>query len=280
MAFGGELGLAGIISEGLAVGGLLLAQSAQPPAGAAAAAGAASHTPTLLDYIRDGGLVGYILIAISVAALGLMIRNMIVIRLKSLAPPIIVGQLQTLVSNGRLGEAAQYCTKPENRCFVTVAMGRAFSRCAGSPVGLGEFRGAVEESAQAEAEELYRLNDGIGIIAAVGPMLGLLGTVIGMVGAFRTIGSLEGAARSTQLATFMSMALVNTAQGLIVAIPCTIVFALFKRRIDRVLQQLGLQLEAMSKLVVLQAAGVRRAPASNGSATPAAAPQQAAGASA
>jgi hypothetical protein len=78
----------------------------------------------------------------------------------------------------------------------------------------------------------------------------------------------------------MSMALVNTAQGLIVAIPCTIVFALFKRRIDRVLQQLGLQLEAMSKLVVLQAAGVRRAPASNGSATPAAAPQQAAGASA
>jgi len=64
-------------------------------------------------------------------------------------------------------------------------------------------------------------------------MLGLLGTVIGMIGAFNAIGSLQGAARSTELAKFMSLALVNTAQGLVVAVPCTVAFALFRQRIDR-----------------------------------------------
>jgi len=81
--------------------------------------------------------------------------------------------------------------------------------------------------------KLQRLNNGLGVLAAVGPMLGLLGTVIGMIGAFNAIGSLQGAARSTELAKFMSLALVNTAQGLVVAVPCTVAFALFRQRIDR-----------------------------------------------
>jgi biopolymer transport protein ExbB len=80
---------------------------------------------------------------------------------------------------------------------------------------------------------LHRLNNGLGVLAAVGPMLGLLGTVIGMIGAFNAIGSLQGAARSTELARFMSLALVNTAQGLVVAVPATVAFALFRQRIDR-----------------------------------------------
>jgi biopolymer transport protein ExbB len=54
-----------------------------------------------------------------------------------------------------------------------------------------------------------------------------------MIGAFNAIGSLQGAARSTELARFMSLALVNTAQGLVVAVPCTVAFALFRQRIDR-----------------------------------------------
>jgi biopolymer transport protein ExbB len=100
-------------------------------------------------------------------------------------------------------------------------------------MGALEARASIEDAAQVETMRLHRLNNGLGVLAAVGPMLGLLGTVIGMIGAFNAIGSLQGAARSTELARFMSLALVNTAQGLVVAVPATVAFALFRQRIDR-----------------------------------------------
>ena len=86
-------------------------------------------------------------------------------------------------------------------------------------------------------------------IAAVGPMLGLLGTVFGMIGAFQTIGTLEGAARSNKLAEFMSLALINTAEGLMVAIPCTVAFAVFRRRIDRLGADAGVIAEELAGLI-------------------------------
>jgi biopolymer transport protein ExbB/TolQ len=87
-------------------------------------------------------------------------------------------------------------------------------------------------------------------------MLGLLGTVIGMIGAFNAIGSLQGAARSTELARFMSLALVNTAQGLVVAVPCTVAFALFRQRIDRVASEIGD--DVLERLAEDLAAGIAR----------------------
>ena len=107
----------------------------------------------------------------------------------------------------------------------------------------------VADAGVPEVDRLHRLNEGLGILAAVGPMLGLLGTVIGMIGAFRAIGTLTGTARSNQLATFMSMALVNTAEGLIVAIPCTIAFALFRRRIEVLTHQMSDVLERLVRAV-------------------------------
>ena len=214
------------------------------------AVGAAPEAPSsLLTYIRDGGVISYVLIGLSIWATTLVIRNVFAFRRRVFAPPSVVGELERLLQAGRFAEARQFCRAPRNQCFVTNAMSEAFNRCAPPELRTVEFRSALEEAARAEADEVHRMNDGIGIIAAVGPMLGLLGTVIGMIGAFRTIGTLQGASRSTELASFMSMALVNTAEGLTVAIPCTVAFALFRRRIDRVLQLVGRDLERLGAYV-------------------------------
>jgi biopolymer transport protein ExbB len=109
-----------------------------------------------------------------------------------------------------------------------------------------EIRTALEESGQREADRLNRSVDLIGLIAAVAPMLGLLGTTIGMIGAFNSIGALEGAARSRALAGFMSLALVNTAQGLAVAIPCTAAFSLLRKRLDGLVSQAGEVIENLA----------------------------------
>src|SRR5205085_10888928 len=103
-----------------------------------------------------------------------------------------------------------------------------------------------------------RSTDLIGLIAALGPMLGLLGTVIGMIGAFNSISSLEGAARSRELAGFMALALVNTAEGLAVAIPCTAAFSILRRRLDRLISDAGEVIENLT-VYIENPAGADRA---------------------
>jgi biopolymer transport protein ExbB len=125
----------------------------------------------------------------------------------------------------------------------------ALVRCARSPFGFLELKSALEESGQRQVDRLTKMTDGVGLVAALGPMLGLLGTVFGMVGAFRTIGELEGASRSSELAKYMSHALVTTALGLVVAIPCTAAFTVFKRRIDRLAGELGQKAEELASYV-------------------------------
>ncbi|MCA9289021.1 MAG: MotA/TolQ/ExbB proton channel family protein [Phycisphaerales bacterium] len=225
----------------------MLAQTdgAAPPDGAGPAATQASESITLWTYITDGGPLSIVFIALSITALGLIIRNIIMLRITRLAPRGIVSRLEELLAARNLGGALAFSREEENACFVTSVMESAITRVARSEFGMMEFRNAVEESAQGEADELHRMNDHIGIIAAIGPMLGLLGTTIGMIGAFRTIGTLEGAQRSNELATFMSMALVNTAEGLVIAIPCTVAFSLFRRRVDVLLRKMGMDLERL-----------------------------------
>lgn len=201
---------------------------------------------TLLTYIQSGGLLSYILIVLSFLALGLIIRNLIVLRMSRLAPPQVVHRLDVLLRENDTSGALAVCNDPANRSFITGVFGAALARCAKSPFGFLELRSALEESGQTEVDRLHRLTDGIGILAAVGPMLGLLGTVIGMIGAFDTIGRLEGATRSQELARFMAMALVNTAEGLAVAIPCTVAFALFRRRIDHLATEASVIVEELA----------------------------------
>lgn len=201
-----------------------LGQAVNPPG--------VTRSLTVLDYIGSGGLIGYVLLLLSFVALGLIIAHAISLRRSRLIPEDVVERLGAVLRTGDMQAAIAACRDPDGESFITRLIGSALVRCARSPFGTLELRAAVEESGQREVDRLYRSVDSIGILAAVGPMLGLLGTVFGMIGAFASIGALEGAARSQQLAMYMSIALVTTAEGLIVAIPCTVSFAIFRRRID------------------------------------------------
>jgi len=205
---------------------LLLGQDSSP---AAKAVGARS----LLDYITAAGAVGYILILLSIVALSLMVLNLIQIRLARMAPTDVVMEINRLLRERNMNAVTQLCSAPEADCFLTRLLRGAIVRCSRSPFGFLEVRTALEESGQRQLDSMMRPTDGLGLIASLAPMMGLLGTVIGIIGAFAAIGEAEGAARSQMLARFMSMALVATAEGLIVAIPCTFAYALFRKRTER-----------------------------------------------
>lgn len=203
------------------------------PCAVLAQAAEGAESSSLLDYVRAGGLIGYVLIVLSLAAVTLMIMHFIQVRRERLMPPEIAAELRRAAGADPLDRISAFCSRPENDCFLTRVVGSAMERCMNSPFGALEIRTALQEAGQPEVDKLYRSTDGIGLIAAIGPMLGLLGTVIGMIGAFATIGKVDGARRSEELAGYMSLALVTTALGLIVAIPCTAAYTLFRRRIER-----------------------------------------------
>ena len=163
----------------------------------------------------------------------------IILRLSRQAPRGDVELISRLLHEGAIPDAIRHCDDPINANFLTRMMGGALKRCSRSQLGLLEMRSAIEESGQREVERLYRVVDWVAVIAAVGPMLGLLGTVFGMIGAFGAISQFEGAARSKELANYMSLALVATALGLIVAIPCTVVFSVSRRKIDQMAEEIG-----------------------------------------
>jgi biopolymer transport protein ExbB len=235
--------------------GALLAQT-DPSAGAPAA----RHV-SLLEYINSGGTLSYILIMLSMIALGLIISNLIVLRAEYLMPPRIVGALERLLRERNVEGIFAFAREKDNDRFLTRVVAGALSKVVRSQFGLLELKPALEEAASKELDRLDRPTHGLALLAAIGPMLGLLGTVFGMIGAFGAISAEQGAARSAKLAEFMSLALVNTAEGLVLAIPCTIAYSLFRRRTDRLMSHVADVAERLAAVLQGAMSGAAARPA-------------------
>ncbi|MGE3107378.1 MAG: MotA/TolQ/ExbB proton channel family protein [Phycisphaerales bacterium] len=201
------------------------------------------NSKTLLDHIKSGGWIGHTIILLSIVAVGLTIMHLFQIRRVKLAPPEVVVGVRGLLRGGDVAGAVRACKEEVNDCYLTRVLGAALDRCLRSPFGLMELRTALEEAGQEQSTRLHRSTDGLGLIGTVAPMLGLLGTVVGMVGAFETIATTEGTAKPFELAGYISIALITTVEGLIVAIPCTAAYTFFRNRIDRLTSEVGAIME-------------------------------------
>ncbi len=194
---------------------------------------------SLLDYIVSGGPIGAIILILSLVAIGMISAQIFRIRREKLAPEALVEELRPALAETDVERAIELCSDEENASYLARVVGSSLTRSARSPFGMLELRSTVEEIGQLEIDRLYRLTDGIGLIASIAPMLGLLGTVVGMVGAFDAITMAEGPARPDQLAGSISTALITTVLGLIVAIPCTSAYTYLRNRIDHLTTEIN-----------------------------------------
>ena len=205
---------------------------------------------TLLKFITDGGVIGYLLILLSVVALVLVVIHAIQIRKSQLVPEEQLDDLQELLARGSSEEALEYCLQPVNDSFLTRILAPGLTRFLRSPFGAFEIKTAIEDAGTEQTERLYRSTDALGVIGAIAPLLGLLGTVYGMISAFSTIGGGGGGPTNhEQLAANISLALVTTMQGLIVAIPCVILYSYFRNRIDAIAADAGAKLDSLTMLL-------------------------------
>ena len=197
---------------------------------------------TLWGIVGKGGLVGYIILGMSVCATALVVEHMLTIRKSALLPEDISDDIREHISNDEIEQAIEICDNYDN--LLTRVLSHGLSQ-RDSIMGYYDVEKAVEEAARRETGILYRKIEYLTFIANTSPMLGLLGTVTGMISAFNYISALEGASRSSQLAGAISEALVTTCLGLIVAIPSLFFIAVFRNRIDGIMTEAEILTESI-----------------------------------
>lgn len=209
-----------------------------PALGLAADGDAAPAKVTLGEVFKDGGTIGWIIVALSVVMLALAIDNFVNIRKDKLAPQDLIQEVEALFEAGDYQEAIELCEAEPNFFTNVVA--------AGLPKLNASFEAiekALEEMVDEEALKLHTRIGWLSFISAVAPMLGLLGTVSGMIGAFKQIAATKGQADPSQLSSNISGALVTTMFGLIVALPATFAYTLFRNKVVKITIEVGAVVE-------------------------------------
>ena len=194
---------------------------------------------TLFDWWLAGGTIGMIICLLSVVALGFGIEHGITIRKPRLMPPQVIADLEQMIARGEIDQAIEYCHQPQNHSLTSDVVLAALERYRGSEFGFAEYKSAAEEAGEDNTARLYRKTEVLAVIGAIAPMLGLLGTVQGMISAFDTIASSGGMARPEELAGGIGLALVTTFEGLVVAIPAMVAFSYFRNKIDSLIAEAG-----------------------------------------
>lgn len=198
---------------------------------------------TVLDTLMDGGTVGILIGLLSMVAIGFIVEHFLTIRKSVLMPEGVAYELEEMIAQGRVDEALELCKNPEYNSLLTYVVEAGLERFRGAEFGFAEYKAAVEEAGEDQTARLYRKTEVLGLIGSIAPMLGLTGTVLGMIRAFNTIAASGGAPKPEDLAGSIGQALVTTLLGLVVAIPAMVAYSYFGNRIDSLVAEVGKRVE-------------------------------------
>ncbi|MGY8769233.1 MAG: MotA/TolQ/ExbB proton channel family protein [Pirellulales bacterium] len=199
---------------------------------------------TLLDTLQDGGLVGVLIGLLSMVAIGFIIEHFLTIRRSVLIPEEVAFDLEEMIEQGRIDEAIEACKEPMNRSLLAYVVQSGLERYRGSEFGFAEYKAAVEEAGEEQTGQLYRKMMVLELIGKIAPMMGLIGTVLGMIKAFNNMASANSqAVKGDELAGSIGQAMVTTLLGLVVAIPAMVAYSFFVNRIDSLVAEAGKRVE-------------------------------------
>ena len=186
--------------------------------------------------VFSGGVVGFaivlLLFALSLTAAYLIFEHIMTVRRNDLMPEGLGDRVRDLLLAGRVDGADQACRdQPSFLSFVLL------SGLAEYESGWSAVEKAMEDATAEQSARLFRRIEYLSVIGNIAPMVGLLGTVTGMIFAFQQVASTQGSAGAGDLAEGIYQALVTTVGGLIVAIPSLGAFAVFRNRVDQLVAE-------------------------------------------
>ncbi len=177
--------------------------------------------------VKGGAITWFVLVPLSVATVALTIDYCISIRRQTFLPIETYQRISERLQNREYGDALTFTAEEPSMLAGVVNTGLMESQN-----GYAAMERAVEESLEERSARMMRKIEYLNVIGNISPMVGLFGTVYGMIGLFASIRQAGGMPEPARIADDISVALVTTFWGLLVAIPALSVFALFRNRID------------------------------------------------
>ncbi len=185
--------------------------------------------------IESSGAVGVVLFLMSFATVALTVMMIWELRRKVLIPPELVSEFDRLLNEKRYQEA--YEIVRTNDSFLGKVLAAGLGRISS---GYEDAVEAMQETGEDEAMRIDHRLSWLAIIGTLAPLLGLLGTVEGIIAAFRVIATSETQPKPSLLANGISTSLFNTFEGLFVAIMATVAFMLLKNQAARLVLETGM----------------------------------------
>lgn len=198
----------------------------------------------MLEIIKAAGWPIYPLILASIVAIAIIVERAWTLRTELIAPSNLLPEVRKWLGQG--GVTKETCDKLQAHSLLGEVFASALNNVTSSREIIKE---SIEESGRAVAHKLEKNLSTLGTIATVSPLLGLLGTVIGMVelfGAFNAAGSGHDVA---QFAKGISVALYNTAGGIVVAVPAMISHRYFRAKVDDLIVDMEQQANKLVEII-------------------------------
>ncbi|MFM1904646.1 MAG: Biopolymer transport protein ExbB [Planctomycetota bacterium] len=211
--------------------------AAAPPATAAGEPRAEQLIPTgnLLSTIRDGGLLMVPLLGCSFALAVFGIERAVNLRTTAVVPAVFAERLIAQLQDRSLSRGAALDACDENGSPAARVFAAALRRWGRPAV---EIEQAAIDACERELNRLRRYRRVFNGVATISPLLGLLGTVFGLIRSFNEVAAAGAMGRPDLLAGGFGEALITTAMGLLVAIPAMILHSYFTSRVDRLAMRL------------------------------------------
>jgi biopolymer transport protein ExbB len=194
---------------------------------APAAAKEASSFLNVRDMLAAGGTIGYVIMFLSFIMVALIIDNAIQVRRSLFIPPGLAEEIHQCLSSRKFSEGLKVCELHPGFLGRLLHAGL-------EEAGTGNYatvEKAIEDSAAEQTARSFRRIEHLAVISTLAPMLGLMGTVWGMIIAFMEF-ELKANPQISELAPGVYKALITTLQGLGVAIPATGALAFFRSRVE------------------------------------------------
>jgi biopolymer transport protein ExbB len=197
----------------------------------------------VFELVQAGGWLMIPIVLCSIIAASICVERFWTLRTDQVAPKNLLSQVWNWIRHSEMDAQRLRELRINSPLGQILAAGISSHR-----LGRDMMKESIEEVAGHVVHELERYLNTLGTVAAISPLLGLLGTVIGMIKVFTAI-KLEGTGNAAVLAGGISEALITTAAGLTVAIPSLFFYRYFQRKVDELV--INMEQEALKLVEVL-----------------------------
>jgi biopolymer transport protein ExbB len=185
---------------------------------------------TLWQTLKAGGGVMIVIGFLSVLALAIIIYDFMILNVNKLTPRSLFDDVMQKLQSKDFTAAQTLCRYENNTIIAKIVLAGLDRKNPKDDTA----REAMESTARIELTNLWQNINYLSDIVAVAPLLGLLGTVLGMIQAFHAVPLQSASIKTTLLAAGISKAMVTTASGLVVAIPALIAYSYFRGQVQQI----------------------------------------------